>query len=88
MQAHIIELEDSNSDSVNLLPKAQRINLYDGIGYVDLVDILPKLVPQGRTADIAITRNARVSTGKGDKTFGEDTKLLKYLFQTSSHKYL
>lgn len=56
------------------------VELYDGLGYVKLVDVMPRLVPEGRTAEIAITRNARVSYKiLVDKTPEQDAKLLNFL---------
>jgi thymidylate synthase (FAD) len=57
--------------------------LYGGLGFVRLVDMMPRIVPNGRTADIAITRNARVSYNPqiGDKTPAEDAKLVGYLIK-------
>ena len=64
---------------VNLLPSVLKTELYEGQGFVELFDMLPRLVPVGRTADLYVTRNARTSTGKGDKSLEEDNKLVKYL---------
>lgn len=49
-------------------------------GLVALVDIMPRLVPANRTADIAIVQAARTSTGKGAKSPGEDRGLIRYLY--------
>lgn len=77
----IQHLEEGSQDTHNVLPKNKRVELYNGMGHVDLIDVMPRFVPEGRTADIAITRNARISTGKGDKSLQEDKKLLNYLYQ-------
>lgn len=50
-------------------------------GFVRLVDCMPRLVPEGRTADFAVVRAARVSTGQGLKGVQEDIDLLRYLFR-------
>lgn len=60
----------------NLLPNIQKIDLYDGLGYVELFDMLPRLVPVGRTADLYVVRNARTSTGVGDKPLERDRNLI------------
>lgn len=48
-------------------------------GLVALVDVMPRLVPQGKTADFAIVQAARVSYGEGTKQVNEDTGLIRYL---------
>ena len=41
-------------------------------GLVALVDVMPRLVPVGKTADSAIVQAARVSYGEGTKQVTED----------------
>jgi thymidylate synthase (FAD) len=48
-------------------------------GLVALVDVMPRLVPQGKTADSAIVQAARVSYGQGTKKINEDRGLIRYL---------
>src|SRR5687767_8690303 len=48
-------------------------------GLVALVDVMPRLVPVGKTADSAIVQAARVSYGAGTKQVNEDTGLIRYL---------
>jgi thymidylate synthase (FAD) len=48
-------------------------------GLVALVDVMPRLVPEGKTADFAIVQAARVSYGQGTKQVNEDTGLIRYL---------
>ncbi len=50
-------------------------------GFVDLVDVMPRLVPEGKTADAAIVQAARVSYGVGTKTVNEDRGLVRYLMR-------
>lgn len=50
-------------------------------GFLELVDMMPRIVPIGRTADFAIVQAARVSTGQGLKTPEEDAGLLRYLLR-------
>lgn len=50
-------------------------------GYIELVDMMPRIVPMGRTADFAVVQAARVSTGQGLKTLEADTALLRYLLR-------
>jgi thymidylate synthase (FAD) len=48
-------------------------------GICGLLDVMPRLVPQGKTADFAIVQAARVSYGAGTKAVNEDTGLIRYL---------
>jgi thymidylate synthase (FAD) len=48
-------------------------------GLVALCDVMPRLVPQGKTADFAIVQAARVSYGEGTKKVNEDRGLIRYL---------
>src|SRR5271170_5234337 len=48
-------------------------------GLVALVDVMPRLVPVGKTADVAIVQAARVSYGAGTKQVNEDRGLIRYL---------
>src|SRR5947209_7151897 len=48
-------------------------------GLVVLCDVMPRLVPAGKTADSAIVQAARVSYGQGTKQVNEDRGLIRYL---------
>lgn len=48
-------------------------------GLVALVDVMPRMVPEGKTADFAIVQAARVSYGAGTKQVNEDRGLIRYL---------
>jgi len=48
-------------------------------GLVALIDVMPRLVPVGKTADFAIVQAARVSYGQGTKQINEDRGLIRYL---------
>lgn len=50
-------------------------------GFVALVDTMPRLVPDGQTADSAIVQAARVSYGQGTKKVSEDRGLIRYLMR-------
>ena len=50
-------------------------------GLVALVDVMPRLVPAGQTADAAIVQAARVSYGAGTKQVNEDRGLIRYLMR-------
>jgi thymidylate synthase (FAD) len=48
-------------------------------GLVALCDVMPRIVPMGKTADFAIVQAARVSYGQGTKQINEDRGLIRYL---------
>jgi len=50
-------------------------------GVCALVDVMPRMVPQGQTADAAIVQAARVSYGAGTKKVNEDRGLIRYLMR-------
>ncbi len=50
-------------------------------GFIALVDVMPRLVPDGQTADQAIVQAARVSYGQGTKHINEDQGLIRYLLR-------
>ena len=50
-------------------------------GFVALCDAMPRLVPEGKTADFAIVQAARVSYGEGTKLVNEDRGLVRYLLR-------
>jgi len=50
-------------------------------GLLALVDVMPRLVPQGATADASIVQAARVSYGQGTKKVNEDRGLIRYLLR-------
>lgn len=50
-------------------------------GFVKIIDMMPRLVPEGYSADYVVVEAARVSTQKGLKTVEEDKKLLNYLYK-------
>lgn len=58
----------------------QQINVLDH-GFIALVDCMPRLVPQGQSADAAIVQAARVSYGQGTKKVNEDRGLIRYLLR-------
>lgn len=52
------------------------------LGLVELVDVMPRLVPEDqKTADYAIVQAARVSYGNGTKSVNEDRGLIRYLMR-------
>ncbi|MBL0926902.1 MAG: FAD-dependent thymidylate synthase [Phycisphaerales bacterium] len=58
----------------------QQVNI-DDHGFIALIDAMPRLVPQGQTADQAIVQAARVSYGMGTKKISEDRGLIRYLLR-------
>ena len=68
-------------DLMDLVPEKQ-IKCLDS-GHVEILDVLPRIVPEGRTADHAIVKAARVSYGDGTKTVNEDRGLIRYLMRCS-----
>lgn len=50
-------------------------------GFVALVDVMPRLVEEGKAADSAIVQAARVSYGSGTKKTSEDEGLIRYLMR-------
>jgi thymidylate synthase (FAD) len=48
-------------------------------GLVALTDVMPRMVPVGKSADFAIVQAARVSYGEGTKQVNEDRGLIRYL---------
>lgn len=52
------------------------------LGFVRLVDVMPRLVPEGRTGDVAVVQGARVSYGSTDlKGKKADDALVNYLVE-------
>lgn len=51
------------------------------LGFVQLVDCMPRLIDCTRTMETAIVEAARVSTGQGLKDVQTDNNLIKYLFK-------
>ncbi len=50
-------------------------------GFIALIDAMPRMVPEGQTADYAIVQAARVSYGQGTKKVHEDRGLIRYLMR-------
>lgn len=51
-------------------------------GHVQLIDWMPRIVPHGRTPEVAIVQAARVSTGAGIKSPQEDAALINRLYRS------
>jgi thymidylate synthase (FAD) len=68
-------------DAMDLVPN-KKIQCLDH-GFVELVDVMPRIVPDGQTCDYAICQMARTSYGSGTKTINEDKGLLNLLMRNS-----
>lgn len=53
------------------------------LGFVELVDVMPRIIPDGQTCDYAICQMARTSYGSGTKTINEDKGLINYLLRAA-----
>jgi thymidylate synthase (FAD) len=75
-----VERKPFEGQMVDILGGAARweVKVHDH-GLVALVDVMPRLVPEGKTADFAIVQAARVSYGEGTKKVNEDRGLIRYL---------
>jgi thymidylate synthase (FAD) len=81
--------EGSNFNVERKAPEAEWVDVMGGSarweikvhdhGLVALCDVMPRLVPAGKSADFAIVQAARVSYGQGTKQINEDRGLIRYL---------
>lgn len=80
MSQPTIDRVQPETSLVDVMQGASRweIKVHDH-GLVALVDCMPRLVPEGKTADFAIVQAARVSYGQGTKQVNEDRGLIRYL---------
>jgi thymidylate synthase (FAD) len=77
-----VGLEQDSGPWSDLMGGAARLDvtLHDH-GLCSLIDVMPRLVPEGHTADQAIVQAARVSYGAGTKKVNEDRGLIRYLLR-------
>src|SRR5271170_1381476 len=75
-----IEKKAPEGETIDIMAGSARweIKVHDH-GLVALCDVMPRLVPVGKTADFAIVQAARVSYGQGTKQINEDRGLIRYL---------
>jgi thymidylate synthase ThyX len=75
---------------INLLPfdTKESVELYKDektgkhMGFVQLVDMMPRFVPEGRTGDMALVQGARISYGSSNlKSVQADKGLVEYLVE-------
>lgn len=79
MREHCIPHGSAVRDIMNGVARREvRIHKH---GLCALVDVMPRLVPEGQTADQAIVQAARVSYGDGTKHVSEDKGLIRYLMR-------
>ncbi|HEY1684308.1 MAG TPA: FAD-dependent thymidylate synthase [Tepidisphaeraceae bacterium] len=80
MSEFAIERKSFDEPMQDIMGGASRweIKVHDH-GLAALVDVMPRLVPEGKTADFAIVQAARVSYGAGTKQINEDRGLIRYL---------
>ncbi len=91
MTEQIAEMKPETAGVASTKPEAPLIDLMGGDlrrqidvhdhGFVALCDVMPRLVPEGQTADMAIVQAARVSYGQGTKKISEDRGLIRYLLR-------
>lgn len=75
----------SETTEIDLMKISEnKINLYNNKGFVELIDMMPRIVPNGRFADIAVVQSARISYGEVLKTINADNNLIKFLW-TNKH---
>lgn len=77
--------------ATRIMPESPLVDLMGGAarhefkvldhGFIALVDVMPRLVPEGQTGDAAIVQAARVSYGQGTKKINEDRGLIRYLLR-------
>src|SRR5215471_8047383 len=80
--SHVVSRTQPESPWVDVMEGASRVELKVlDHGFVALIDAMPRLVPQGKTADSAIVQAARVSYGQGTKQVSEDRGLIRYLMR-------
>jgi thymidylate synthase (FAD) len=78
----MIERKPPETPLVDIMQGAGRWDARVGEhGLVSMVDVMPRLVPEGKTADFAIVQAARVSYGQGTKQVNEDRGLIRYLLR-------
>ena len=80
IQTPLIHKQPAETALVDVMQGSSRweIKLHEH-GLIALVDCMPRLVPEGQTADFAIVQSARVSYGAGTKKVNEDRGLIRYL---------
>lgn len=73
----------TDHDMFDSMP-VHKVSLYDGLGFIELLDMMPRRVPMGLTADFAIARAAWVSYARhvnqdGEINPSEVDRIVRYL---------
>ena len=81
----------AEGETTRVMPEAPMVDVMAGAsrierkvldhGFVALIDCMPRLAPEGKTADYSIVQAARVSYGEGTKQVNEDRGLVRYLLR-------
>jgi len=79
-----VKLNSSSEPTYDVLASGRPYIEDPKMGRVELVDMMPRIVPEGRSADFAIVQAARTSNGAGLKSKNEDANLVRYLYR---HKH-
>jgi len=78
----LVKRETPEGGLVDLMGGASRHQINIGEhGFIALLDVMPRMVPEGQTADASIVQSARVSYGAGTKRVNEDRGLVRYLMR-------
>lgn len=85
---------DKLEQSIEIVPVEEGVELVDVMrgaarwslnvldhGIAALLDVMPRLVPKGSTADMVIAQAARVSYGAGTTKLSKDKDLIRYLLR-------
>jgi len=91
MNATTVESKPATTPIEHVKPESPLRDLMDGDerrvipvhqhGLFALVHVMPRMAPEGQTADAAIVQAARVSYGQGTKKVSEDRGLIRYLLR-------
>src|SRR5438445_10745662 len=77
---YAIEKKTPEGELIDIMAGAARVEIkVVDHGLVALTNVMPRLVPAGKTADFTIVQAARVSYGAGTKQINEDRGLILYL---------
>lgn len=85
IQIQTVRYDDNSVEQYDVMDgmKGFKVNV-GNVGFIELVDCMPRLAPKGRTMEYRIVQAARTSYGQGLKTVSEDIGLIRYLHR---HKH-
>lgn len=72
---------EGNNSKKDILSGINTFTKIHELGFVSLVDVMPRLINENQTGDSAIVQAARVSYGDGTKQVNEDKGLIRYLWR-------